>query len=96
MSLEIVPEKDPTAMRPGDELLVRVLRNGRPAAAFAVGLVRQGDAHGVLQSTDDQGHATFPVGKAGRWLLRATDLRRSTKPEADWESDFTTLTFEVR
>ena len=96
MGLEIVPEKDPTALHPGEELPVRVLRNGAPFAAFPVGLVRQGDAHGVLKTTDGQGRATFAVGQAGRWLLRTTDLRRSTKPEADWESDFTTLTFEVR
>jgi hypothetical protein len=33
--------------------------------------------------------------KAGRWLLRGTDLRESTKKDIDWESDFTTLTIEV-
>ena len=96
MALEIVPEKDLTALRPGDELPVRVLRNGQPFASFAVGLVGPGDAQGVLKITDGEGRATFPIARAGRWLLRATDLRRSTRPEADWESDFTTLTFEVR
>ena len=96
MALEIVPEKDPTALRPGDELPVRLLRNGQPVASFAIGLVGPGNAHGVLKTTDGEGRATFPIGKAGRWLLRATDVRRSTKPQADWESDFATLTFEVR
>jgi hypothetical protein len=75
---------------------VRVLRNGAPFASFAVGLVGPGKAKGVLKTTDGQGRATFPIGQAGRWLLRATDVRRSTNPEADWESDFATLTFEVR
>jgi uncharacterized GH25 family protein len=96
MALEIVPEKDPTALRPGDELPVRVLRNGQPFANFAVGLVGPGETHGILKTTDGEGRATLPVARAGRWLLRATDVRRSTKPEADWESDFATLTFEVR
>jgi uncharacterized GH25 family protein len=96
MGLEIVPEKDPTALRPGEELPVRVLRNGAPFPSFSVGLMRQGDAHGILKTTDDQGRAVFRLDKPGRWLLRATDLRRAGKPEADWESDFTTLTFEVR
>lgn len=95
MGLEIVPEKDPTALRPGDELPVRVLLHGKPMASFAVGLVRQGE-HGVLKTTDGQGRVVFPIGKSGRWLLRATDLRPSSKPGTDWESDFTTLTFEVQ
>jgi len=96
MSLEIVPERDPTSVRPGEELAVRVLRRGKPLAAFSVGLVHEGETGGVLKTTDGQGRATFAILKAGRWLLRGTDLRRSAKPEADWESDFTTLTFEVR
>jgi len=96
MGFEIVPEKDPTALRRGEDLPVRILRGGQPLPSFPVGLVYQGDAHGLLKTTDDQGRVTFPIDRTGRWLLRATDLRRSTKPEADWESDFTTLTFEVR
>jgi uncharacterized GH25 family protein len=96
MSLEIVPEKDPTSVRPGEDLPVRVLLQGKPLPSFSVGLVRQGNAHGMLKTTDGQGRVTFPIAKTGRWLLRATDVRRSTRPEADWESDFTTLTFEVR
>lgn len=96
MGLEIVPEKDPTALRPGEDLPVRLLRGGQPLPSFAVGLVRQGEAHGALKTTDAEGRATFRLDKAGRWLLRATDVRRSSKPEADWESDFTTMTIEVR
>lgn len=96
MALEIVPEKDPTSLRPGEELPVRVLRQGQPLPSFAVNLARQGDRRGTLKTTDGQGRVTFPIAKAGRWLLRATEVRRSARPEADWESDFTTLTFEVR
>ena len=96
MGLEIVPEKDPTSLRPGEELPVRVLRQGQPLPSFAVGLVRQGAHHGILKTTNGQGRVSFPIAKTGRWLLRATDVRRSTTTEADWESDFATLTFEVR
>ncbi len=96
MALEIVPEKDPTAVRPGGELPVRLLRNGVPLASFSMGLVGEGEAHGELRTTDGEGRASFPLARPGRWLLRATDVRRATKPDADWESDFTTMTFEVR
>ena len=96
MALEIVPEKDPTALHSGDELPVRVLLHGKPFPSFPVGLVREGDPHGTLRRTDEAGRVTFRLDRAGRWLLRGTDLRRSSKPRTDWESDFTTLTFHVR
>lgn len=95
MALEIVPEKDPTALRPGDALPVRVLRDGQPLPSFAVGLVHEGDAHGSLATTDATGRATLRLDRAGRWLLRATELRRSAKPDRDWESDFTTVSLSV-
>lgn len=95
MALEIVPEKDPTALRVGDEFPVRVLKQGAPLAGFPVGLVCEGDKHGTLQKTNTEGRVTFKLSKAGRWLLRGTELRKATQPESDWESDFTTLTFAV-
>jgi len=58
--------------------------------------VREGDAHGTLKSTDAEGRVTFRLDRAGRWMLRGTDLRRSAKPQTDWESDFTTLTLVAR
>lgn len=96
LAFELVPESDPTALKPGQELAVRLLRGGKPAAGMAIGLVREGSPEGVLRTTDDAGRATFPLPRGGRWLLRATELRPSDGKDVDWESDFTTLTFEVR
>lgn len=96
LALEIVPEKDPTQLRAGGELPVRVLAGGAPAPGFAVGLVGEGDAHGLLKTTDEHGCVTFRFERPGRWLLRGTNLRPSTAKDVDWESDFTTLTVEVR
>jgi len=96
MALEIVPEADPTALRAGDALPVRVLRDGKPFPSFPLGLVHEGDATGTLQTTDSDGRATLRLGKAGRWLVRGTDLRKSAKPGTEWESDFATVTLEVR
>jgi uncharacterized GH25 family protein len=96
MALEIIPEKDPTQLSARMELPIRVLRNGAPLPGFAVGLVRQGESQGILQTTDAQGRIAFKVDRPGLWLLRATDLRKSARQDADWESDFATMTFEVR
>lgn len=38
----------------------------------------------------------FRLNRAGRWLLRGTDVRKAVRSDADWESDFATLTLEVK
>jgi len=96
MALEIVPEKDPTALHAGDEFPVRVLKNGAPLPDFSLGIVREGKTNRAFKKTDAAGRAVFKLGRDGKWLLRGTELRSSSKPATDWESDFTTLSFEVR
>jgi uncharacterized GH25 family protein len=96
LALEIVPEKDPTLLREGDEFSVRVLKNGAPFADFSLNAVAAGETKGETRKTDSAGKVTFRLGKAGAWLLRGTDVRKSTSTDADWESDFATLTFEVK
>jgi uncharacterized GH25 family protein len=93
--LEIVPEKDPTALRTGDEFPVRVMRDGAPFADFSLNAVTAGDKEGETRRTDAAGRATFKLGKAGRWLLRGVEARKSTAPDMNFEAKSTTLTFEV-
>jgi uncharacterized GH25 family protein len=93
--LEIVPEKDPTALRPGEAFPVRVMKNGEPFADFSLNAVAAGETKGETRKTDAAGRVMFQLGKSGRWMLRGTDIRKSTAPDTDWESDFTTLTIEV-
>jgi uncharacterized GH25 family protein len=96
MALEIVPEKNPTTLRAGDDFPVRVLRGGSPLPNFSLGIIREKNSSSEFQKTDAQGRVTFRLARRGKWLLRGTELRASTKPETEWESDFTTLTIEVR
>jgi uncharacterized GH25 family protein len=96
MALEIVPERNPTTIRAGDDFPVRVLRNGLPLPNFSLGIVGEGNSFSEFQKTDGEGRVTFRLARSGKWLLRGTELRQSNKPETEWESDFTTLTIEVR
>lgn len=93
--LEVVPEKDPTTLRAGDEFPVRVLKDGQPFADFSINAVSAGAGKGETRKTDSAGRVAFKLERAGRWLFRGTDIRRSNKPDVDWESDFATLTLEV-
>jgi uncharacterized GH25 family protein len=96
MALEIVPETNPASLRAGDDFPVRVLRNGTPLANFSLGIIREGNTLPRFKTTDAAGRATFRLARPGKWLLRGTDLRQSTKPDTEWESDFTTLTIVAR
>ena len=93
--LEIVPEIDPTSLKDGDDFPIRVLKDGKPFADFALNAVTGGDKKGETRRTDHDGKVTFKMNKTGRWLLRGTDIRKSDQAETDYESDFATLTLEV-
>jgi uncharacterized GH25 family protein len=95
MFLEIIPEKDPTALRAGDDFPVQVLKDGKPLAGFALNAVSAGETKGETRLTDSSGRATFRMSRDGRWLLRGTNLRKSDRPNIDFQSDFATLTIEV-
>jgi uncharacterized GH25 family protein len=96
LGLEIVPARDPTAFHAGDSLPLRVFRNGVPLPNFRVGALREGAVTAEYETTDIQGRALLKLPQAGRWLIRGTDLRPATSPDLEWESDFTTLTIDVR
>jgi uncharacterized GH25 family protein len=95
LALEFLPERDPTALRAGDTLVVRVLRHGAPVSDFSVGAIREGRTKAIFFHTDAAGRAHVIVDADGRWLLNGTSLRRSTTGETVWESDFITATLHV-
>ena len=92
--LEMVPEKDPYRLAPGESLPVRVILRGAPAKNLEIGAISTGGKEFSVGRTDADGLINVPV-KAGQWRLHAIYMERSTKPDADWESFWTTLTFET-
>jgi uncharacterized GH25 family protein len=94
--LEFVPLMNPTGLHAGDSLPVRLIEGGKPLADFSVGVVRGEDARGTIVTTDADGRATIPLPRSGRYMVRATHIRPAQRADADWTSDFTTLTVNVR
>jgi uncharacterized GH25 family protein len=94
LALELVPLADPTRLRAGDTLTVRVLKAGRPLAGLALRAVTRGRP-AALVTTDAAGEATIALPSAGAWLIAGTELRPSVARPGEWESDFTTLTLDV-
>lgn len=75
-----------------------VLFEGKPLPNVTVVGGRAGaPAHRVRAVTDSNGEVKLDFKAAGRWYLRALHLiRLQDDSEADWESFWTTMTFEVR
>lgn len=95
--VEIVPDRNPAAVRPGKGVTVgfRVLQKGAPLPRQAVtAAVRVGKkVTARVVTTDGAGHASFALDRPGTWILRSVFMQRSTQPGADWRSHWTSLTF---
>jgi len=98
LKMEIVPQATLSALRRGATLRVVVLFEGKPLSDVTVVGGRAGTpAHRVRAMTDSNGEAEVVLGEAGRWYLRALHvIRLQDDPQADWESFWTTVTFEVQ
>ena len=98
---EIVPLSNPYASRAGGTLRVRTLVDGRPAANQYVLYGGRTPAGGRIAQrstrSNAQGVATIAIGRAGTWYVKFINMARlEGDAEADYESKWATLTFEVR
>lgn len=94
LALELVPLADPTRLRAGGALRVRLLKAGRPLAGLPLRAAARGRPS-VHVATDAAGEAAIALPAAGPWLIAGTDLRPSATRPGEWESDSTTLTLDV-
>jgi uncharacterized GH25 family protein len=93
LPIELVPEKDPYQIKKGESLPVRVLFKGAPAKNLEIFATSAGKAKNVGK-TDNNGRINVPV-TTGTWRLHTILMERVTLPDADWESFWATITFEI-
>lgn len=97
LPLEIVLEKDPASLAPDEPLCVRLLFRDQPLEGALVGCASETDpASEVRRRTDAEGRVRFDRGADGVRLLRAVHMVRAAESrDADWESYWASLTFEI-
>ena len=97
LTLEIVPEADPYDLKPGARFPVRVLHEGRPlGSVLVVAMNAEDPAKRVSARSDKAGRASLVLERPGFWLVKAVHARPAPKvSDADWESLWASLTFEV-
>jgi hypothetical protein len=76
-AIEFIPQRDPTALMVGDDLVVKVVRGGDDEMEqFAVGLVCGATGDSELRRTNEAGMVSFPITDTGWWMVRGKVLRK--------------------
>jgi uncharacterized GH25 family protein len=100
LELELVPEKNPYALKAGESLPVRLLYHGKPLdGALLVAIPKSAntapDAK-VSARSDRNGRAALRLDRPGPWLIKAVHMVPAPSGSgADWESLWASLTFEL-
>jgi uncharacterized GH25 family protein len=98
LPIEIIPRQDPYALKDGESLPVQVLFKGAPARDLEVMALSTAVPPIKARSigrTDADGRIIVPIA-TGQWLLHTILMERSSQSDADWESYWAALTFEIR
>jgi uncharacterized GH25 family protein len=97
-TLELVTERNPYAVRPDQDLPVRLLYENRPlAGALVVAINRMNPAEKLSARTDKDGRVRFKMRPGGLWLIKAVHMvPAAAGTHAEWASFWASLTFEMR
>ena len=96
LTLEIVPQKSPYALTPGEMLPVQILYEGKPLAAATVKLNNLDFDMKPFAThlTDAAGRTAFDVPRRGKWQLNVIWTKPlANNPAADFDTTFSSLTF---
>jgi hypothetical protein len=99
LTIEIVPLANPYTLPSGENLPVRILVRGKPQPGLQVEVSRLSDGKVSVTHvgpTDANGEVLIPKVGLGLWKLHTIFMERRPDPkEADWESFWASLTFEL-
>lgn len=95
--LELVAEKNPYTMTAGQVLPVQLTYQARPlAGALVVAMQRDDPAKKISARTDASGRVRLALPEAGVWMVKAVHMIPAVGRNAEWESFWASLTFELR
>ena len=95
MPLELVVEKNPYLLAPGEPVPVRLYHEGKPAADVQIAAISRAEPDNRLTArTDTEGRARLALPKSGPWLLNAVVMKEPKRSEkANWTSLWASMTF---
>jgi uncharacterized GH25 family protein len=95
LTLELIPEKNPYTLAPGQELPVRLMFHGAPLVGAKVAAVpKDQPKNQVAARTDAQGRVRLRLARPGVWMVKAVEMSPAPAGSgADWESVWASITF---
>ena len=95
--VELVAKLNPYGLKAGDELPVRVLRQGEPLAGALVTACPRGEPSWPVRGrSDEDGRVKLRLHRPGPWLIKTVHMERIEDGEkADWQSWWASLTLEL-
>jgi uncharacterized GH25 family protein len=96
-TLELVAEKNPYALRAGQDLPVQLTYENRPlAGALVVAINRRNPSDKLSARTDNDGRVRLRLPDGGMWLVKAVHMIPAPAgANAEWASFWASLTFEL-
>jgi hypothetical protein len=96
-TLELVPRKNPYAMKNAGDLPLVLTFRGKPIAnVLVVAMSKDDPMKAVRACTDAKGRVTLPLAHAGFWLIKAVHMEAApVDAGVDWESWWASITFEL-
>jgi len=96
-TLELVPRRNPYAMKSAGDLPLVLTFRGKPIANVLVVAMSKVDPEKAVRArTDAKGRVTLPIAHAGFWLIKAVHMEAAPADAGvDWESWWASITFEL-
>jgi uncharacterized GH25 family protein len=96
--LELIPERDPYELQPGDGLPLRLIYEGKPLeGTLIIAFTAEDPTRQQRLRTDADGRVVVQLSEAGTWLIKGVHIIElpDTNEQADWESFWASLTFQL-
>ncbi|MGH9946099.1 MAG: DUF4198 domain-containing protein [Pyrinomonadaceae bacterium] len=98
-SVELVPQQNPYNLKKGMSIDILCLKDGKPLTNQVVLAGRE--HNGKLVSvpelrSDDEGMIKVRLDGVGKWYVKFINMTKLADPALNYESKWTTLTFEIR
>ena len=97
--VELVPQQNPYFLKKGGSIDILCLKDGKPLANQVVlaGREDKGKLVSVPElRSDEKGMVRVRLDGAGKWYVKFINMTKLADPDLNYESKWTTLTFEIK